>query len=176
MNEDARVLVLLHALDQLSGPDHLEFPDGFDRLLAAARATQLNDQLTKDFGHACELDEQIQDASYYFNIAIPSEATEAGVPLGLRLSNFGNLAVVTTPRPDSHDDLDHAVREGALTVADRSRIEAALCDFGYTLVPPRLLHRPYDGVTWLADEGSFYAGYGPYGGRATWWIRYFEHL
>ncbi|MFD9561747.1 hypothetical protein [Streptomyces sp. NPDC059994] len=176
MNEDAQVLALLHTLDQLSGPDHLEFPDGFDHPLAKAQATQLKDRLTKDFGHACGLDDEIQDASYYFKIAIPAEATEAGVPLGLRLSNFGNLAVVTTPGPDSHDDLDHAVREGALAVADRGRIEAALCDFGYTPVPPRLLHRPYDGVTWLAGEGSFYAGYGPHQGRATWWTRYFEYL
>src|SRR4051812_25304915 len=46
----------------------------------------------------------------------------------------------TTPSPDSHDDLDHAVREGALSAADRAQIEAALSDLGYTLIPLRLLH------------------------------------
>nr|WP_202487132.1 hypothetical protein [Streptomyces sp. SID8354] len=169
-------MALLRSLDQLPGPDHLEFPDGFDYPLAKAQANRLNERLTHDFGWACGLDDQIQDASYYLKVAIPAEATEAGVPLAVRLSNFGNLAVVTTPRPDSHDDLDQAVQEGALTAADRSRIETALHDFGYTLVPPRLLHRPYGGVTRLADEGYFYASYGPHQGCATWWTRYFEHL
>ncbi|KAB1971839.1 hypothetical protein [Streptomyces triticiradicis] len=164
-------LALLHSLDQLPGPEHLEFPDGFDYPLAKAQANRLRDRLTHDFGRACRLDDQIQDASYYFKVHIPADATESGVPLVVRLSNFGNLAVVTTPRPDSHDDLDQAVQEGALTTANRRQIEAALNNLGYTLVPPRLLHRPYDGVTWLADEskGFFYAGYGPHQGRATWW-------
>ncbi|MFI1170166.1 hypothetical protein [Streptomyces melanogenes] len=136
MDEDALALALFHTLDQLTGPDHLEFPDGFDYPLAKAQATRLKDRLTEDFGQACPLDDQIQDASYYFTIAIPAEAAETGVPVTVRLSNFGNLAVVTTPGPDSHDDLDHAVREGALSAADRSRIEAALCGLGYTVVPP----------------------------------------
>ncbi|MFI8448009.1 hypothetical protein [Streptomyces erythrochromogenes] len=74
----------------------------------------------------------------------------------MRLSNYGCLAVVTTPAPDSHDDLAHAVRDGALSEADRSRIEAALSDLGYTLVPQRLLHRRYDGVTRLTDEGHLH--------------------
>ncbi|PKV89951.1 hypothetical protein [Streptomyces sp. TLI_146] len=176
MNEDEQTLALLRTLDQLPGPDHLEFPDGFDYSLAKAQATRLEDRLTRDFRRACALDDQVQDASFYFRIALPAEATEADVPLGVRLSNFGNLAVVTTPGPDSHDDLDQAVQEGALTAADRSRIETALHDLGYTLVRPALLHRPYDGVTRLADEGFSHISYGPHQGRATWWTRYFEYL
>ncbi|KOX11058.1 hypothetical protein [Streptomyces sp. NRRL B-3648] len=176
MNDDAQVLDLLHTLDRLPAPDHLEFPEGFDYPLARARAIRLKDRLDEAFGHPCKLDDQIQDASYYFKITLLAEATETRIPVGVRLSNYGNLAVATTPMPDSHDDLDQAVRGGALSVADRGRIEAALTEFGYTLIPPRLLHRPYDGVTDLAEEGPCYAGYGPYQGRATWWTRYFEHL
>ncbi|MEV6840517.1 hypothetical protein AB0N17_39565 [Streptomyces sp. NPDC051133] len=176
MNDDAEVLDLLHTLDRLAAPDHLEFPEGFDYSLARAQAGRLKDRLDEDFRQACKLDDQIQDASYYFKITIPAEAAEAGIPVGVRLSNYGNLAVVTTPMPDSHDDLDHAVLGGALSAADRRRIESALTECGYTLIPPRLLHRPYDGVTPLADEGPFYAGYGPHQGRATWWTRYFEYL
>ncbi|WP_369384033.1 hypothetical protein [Streptomyces sp. cg36] len=176
MDEDAQVLALLHTLDRLPGPEHLEFPDGFDYPLAKARAIRLKDRLNRDFGRSCHLDDQIQDASYSFMITIPAEASAPGVPVGVRLSNFGSLAVATTPGPDSHDDLDHAVQQGALSAADRSRIEAALRDLGYTLVPPRLLHELYDGVTRLADQGSFYLSYGPHRGRATWWTRYFEYL
>ncbi|MFJ9941527.1 hypothetical protein [Streptomyces erythrochromogenes] len=67
----------------------------------------------------------MQDADSCFSTGVPGEAAGAGVPLGVRLSNYGRLAVVTTPAPDSHDDLAHAVRDGALSEADRSRIEAA---------------------------------------------------
>ncbi len=136
MNDDAQVLDLLHTLDRLPAPDHLEFPEGFDYPLARARAIRLKDRLDEAFGHPCKLDDQIQDASYYFKITLLAEATEARIPVGVRLSNYGNLAVVTTPMPDSHDDLDQAVRGGALSVADRGRIEAALTEFGYTLIPP----------------------------------------
>lgn len=176
MDKDSQTLALLQTLDRLPGPDHLEFPDGFDYASAKNRAIRLEDRLTQDFGHVCGLDDQIQDASYSFQVAIPAEATEADVPAYVRLSNFGNLAVAFAPRPDSHDDLDQAVQKGALTTADRSRIESAAHDFGYTLVPPRLLHRPYDGVTWLAGGRPFHASYGPHRSRATWWTRYFEYV
>ncbi|SEB96614.1 hypothetical protein SAMN05216532_0046 [Streptomyces sp. 2231.1] len=176
MNDDAQVLDLLHTLDRLAAPDHLEFPEGFDHPSARARASRLKSRLDEDFGQACTLDDQIQDASYYFKITVPAEATEAQVLMGVRLSNYGNLAVVTTPLPDSHDDLDHAVRSGAVSEADRRLIEAALTECGYTSIPPRLLHRPYDGVTPLADERFPHAAYGPHQARATWWTRYFEHL
>ncbi|MER6680858.1 hypothetical protein [Streptomyces olivaceoviridis] len=165
MNDDDRAPALFHALDSLPGPHHLEYPDGFDRAGARLRAARLRDRLTQDFGRSCRLDEGIQDASFSFSLDIPAEATGAGVPIAVRLSNYGDLAVVTTPEPGSHDDLDDAVREGALSEADRDRITAALSDLGYRLVAPRLLHRPYDGVTWLVDEG-----------HATWWTRFFDHL
>ncbi|MEV6679540.1 hypothetical protein AB0N09_22185 [Streptomyces erythrochromogenes] len=172
--DDVQVLALFHTLDRLPGPDHLEFPDGFDHASAASRATRLSDRLGEDVGQPCDLAEA-QDAGYCFSIGVPGEATEAGVPLGVRLSNYGCLAVVTTPAPDSHDDLAHAVRDGALSGADRSRIEAALSDLGYTLVPQRLLHQRYDGVTRLTDEDTFIA-YPAHQDRATWWTRFFEHL
>lgn len=47
------------------------------------------------FRHLCELDDQIQDAGYYFKITILAEATAARIPVGVRLSNHGNLAVVS---------------------------------------------------------------------------------
>ncbi|WP_234317395.1 hypothetical protein [Streptomyces sp. NRRL WC-3744] len=164
-HDDDLTWTLFHSLDRLPGPHHLEHPDGFDRARAGLRAARLRDRLTRDFGRPCRLDEGVQDASFSFSVDIPAEATGAGVLLAVRLSNYGDLAVVTPPAPGSHDDLDDAVRDRALSEADRDRITAALSDLGYRLVPPRLLHRPYDGVTWLADES-----------HATWWTRFFDHL
>ncbi|MER8030492.1 hypothetical protein ABTZ78_16185 [Streptomyces bauhiniae] len=177
MRDDQRILDLLHSLDRLPGPDHGEFPDGFDYEEAEARATTLSERLSGDFGGPCSLD-VTQDAGYYFAVGVPTALTEAGVPLGIRLSNYGRLAAVTTPRPDSHADLDDAVADGALSAADRRRVESALAELGYLIVPLRLLHLRYDGVTWLADDvpGASVLSYGPHAGEATWWTRFFEYL
>ncbi|MFF1478031.1 hypothetical protein ACFVYD_10700 [Streptomyces sp. NPDC058301] len=67
--------------------------------------------------------------------------------------------------------------DGALSAGDRLRIETALSDLGYELVPLRLLHRMYDGATWLADDvpGAVVGRYGQ-PGQATWWTRFFDKL
>lgn len=63
VSDDERILALFNDLDQLPGPDHLEFPDTFDHAAAKARAIRLRDRLSGDFGHPCRLD-QIRDAAY----------------------------------------------------------------------------------------------------------------
>ncbi len=98
------------------------------------------------------------------------------MPLAVRLSNFGDLAVVTTPAPGSHDDLGHAVADGAVCETDRRRIKSALSGLGYVLVPQRLLHCLYDGVTWLAGGTGAVTSYSAHRGRAAWWTGLFEHL
>ncbi|MEW2131147.1 hypothetical protein [Streptomyces sp. NPDC005435] len=162
MDDGAQLTTLLHTLDRLPGPDHLEFPDGFDHARAKARAIRLRDRLTHDFGHPCDVDDQIQDASHHYEIAVPAEATGAGVLLVVRLSSFGDLAAVTVPGPFGQES-----PEGAVTPEPLSVVDIALRDLRYTPVPARLLHRPYDGVSdWLARES----------GRATWWTRFFDYL
>ncbi|MFJ2240462.1 hypothetical protein [Streptomyces sp. NPDC087859] len=171
---DQRIVDLLQSLDRLPGPYHLEFPDGFDYLLARSRAIQLRDRLSKDFEGRVLLDDGVQDASYCFEVRIPPQVAEAHEWIWVRLSNYGSLAVITTPRPDGHGD-DGAVADGALSASDRRRIESALEDLGYELVPLRLLRRIYDGVTPLADEiAGAVVGYGHPG--ATWWTRFFDYL
>ncbi|WP_329009776.1 hypothetical protein [Streptomyces sp. NBC_01601] len=113
MPDDQHILDLLRSLDRPPGPDHLEFPAGFDYEEARARATALSERLSDEFRGPCPLD-ATQDASYYFMVGVPAALTEAGVHLGVRLSNCGRLAVVTTPGPDSHAELDDAVADGAL--------------------------------------------------------------
>ncbi|MFB7780304.1 hypothetical protein [Streptomyces bauhiniae] len=177
MHDDQQILDLLRSLDRLPGPDHAEFPDGFDHGEAEARATALSERLSEEFGAPCSLDET-QHAGCYFKVRVPAALTEAGVLLCIQLSNYGRLAAVTTPSPDSHADLDDAVAEGALSAVDRRRVESALAELGYVIVPLRLLHLRYDGVTWLADDvpGAAVLSYGPHAGEATWWTRFFEFL
>ncbi|MGV9788723.1 hypothetical protein [Streptomyces sp. NPDC003435] len=171
MQDDQQILDLLRSLDRLPGPDHAEFPDGFDYKEAEARASALSERLSEDFGGPCPLDGSTQDASFYFDVYVPPARTEAGVGLGIRLSNYGWLAAVTTPLPDSHADLDDAVAEGALSGADRRRVESALTELGYLIVPLRLLRLRYDGpLTWLMDDPMHD------GEAATWWARFFHYL
>ncbi|MGX1132029.1 hypothetical protein RKD49_004219 [Streptomyces glaucescens] len=182
MDEDRPIIELFHALDRLPGPEHLEFPDGFDLAQARMRALllrkRLNDVFSREHQNPVRLDDRIQDASYYFALRIPPRATEAGEWICVRLSNYGDLAVILAPRPDSHPDLDAAVAAGALSEGDRKRVETTLTDLGYRVVPPRLLHRPYDGVTWLADSETDerMAAHSVQPGEATWWTRFFEYL
>jgi hypothetical protein len=173
VDDDRSIIDLLHALDRLPGPEHLEFPDGFDSMSARIRAIKLRKRLNEDFAtperdQPVRLDDGIQDASFSFGLRIPPGVTEAGEWICVRLSNYGDLAVVTTPQPDSHPDLDAAVADGALSEGDRRRVESALTEMEYHLVPPRLLLREYDGVTWLADADP--------PGEVTWWTRFFDYL
>ncbi|WP_041821784.1 hypothetical protein [Streptomyces davaonensis] len=89
MHDDLRLLDLLHTLDRLAGPDHLEFPDGYDRAPVRARALRLAAAL----GPECLLDDAVQDASFGFTVSGPG--------FGVRLSNYGDLAAFTAPTPDA---------------------------------------------------------------------------
>ncbi|MCX5198506.1 hypothetical protein OOK31_32260 [Streptomyces sp. NBC_00249] len=173
MDAYPQVTALLHTLDRLPGPRHLCFPDGYDPARAQARAERLRARLEQTLGGPCVLT-LAEDAGYYGTIVVPPRATQAGVPIAVRLSNYGDLAVVTTPAPDSHHDLDHAVAAGALTASDRHHIETALSDHYLVPLPP--LHHLYDGVVTTLRDDTPRVSYGPHAGRTTWWTRFFEHL
>ncbi|MFF1414769.1 hypothetical protein ACFVX6_34235 [Streptomyces sp. NPDC058289] len=175
MNEEHQLVEILRSLDRVPCSSDLETPDGFDFEAARAGAVQLQNRLSKDLEFPWELSDENQDASYYFAVHVQNWLPA----LAIRLSNYGKLAVVTTPNPDSHRDLDHAVRDGAVTAQQREAIETALIDLGYTAVPLPLLRRRYDGVTWLADlnaEDHSFITYPADAEHVSWWTRYFEHI
>ncbi|MEV7446227.1 hypothetical protein AB0O22_34655 [Streptomyces sp. NPDC091204] len=62
--------------------------------------------------------------------------------------------------------MSDTVAQGTVSTADRLRLESALADLEYVLVPHRSLKRAYHGIhtdwTWV--------------GEPTWWIRFFYHL
>ncbi|MFB7180400.1 hypothetical protein ACFCYI_22195 [Streptomyces sp. NPDC056257] len=163
-DDDQRAVDLLRQLDRLPGPTHMEFPEGFDYERAKARAEALAERLGRDFGRPCPVD-TVQDAAAYFVVRVPREATEAGSPVRVRLSNYGDLASISPPSgfPDRISD---TIAEGTVSTADRLRLESALADLEYALVPHRPLKRAYDGIhtgwTWV--------------GEPNWWIRFFYHL
>ncbi|MEU6222495.1 hypothetical protein [Streptomyces sp. NPDC047042] len=168
-DRDQRVLRVLREADRLPGPDHLEFPEDFDHPRAKELLTELHARLEQAFSHPCTVDRHVQDASFHALVGVPAEATGAGVHIGIRLSNYADLAVVTLPDPGAHDSLDDAVARGDLTETDRRRVEDALSDLGFVTVPERLLHRPYDGVTPLS-------GFRNPDHPATWWTRFFDYI
>ncbi|WAZ22574.1 hypothetical protein STRCI_003836 [Streptomyces cinnabarinus] len=92
MHDDPRLLDLLRTLDRLPGPDHLEFPDGYDRERARAQARRL----TRALGPGWLLDDAVQDASFGFTVSGPG--------FGVRLSNYGDLAAFTAPAPDGQSE------------------------------------------------------------------------
>ncbi|MEU9165331.1 hypothetical protein AB0D29_34280 [Streptomyces sp. NPDC048424] len=162
-DDDQRALDLLHQLDRLPGPTHMEFPEGFDYDRAKARAEALAERLGHDFG-PCRID-TMQDAAAYFIVCVPQEGTEASWPIRIWLSNYGDLASISPPSgfPDRISD---TVPQDAISPTDHLRLESALADLEYVLVPHRPLKRAYDGIhtdwTWVGDP--------------TWWIRFFYHL
>ncbi|MBT2369154.1 hypothetical protein J7E88_28520 [Streptomyces sp. ISL-10] len=159
---------LLNEVDRTTGPDHLEFPHSFDHHRALARVGTLIERLNTGFDCRCWADTGVQDASFHADITVPAEATAAMQQIVIRLSNFGDLAVVAAENLGCYEDLDEAVAEGALTPADRLTAETATTALGYLLVPESALHRSYDGVTCLAEYSAPHA--------ATWWIRFFDYL
>ncbi|MER5890574.1 hypothetical protein ABT160_42680 [Streptomyces sp. NPDC001941] len=174
MRNDRELVQLLHTLDRLPS-DSLEYPQGFDANLALAKAKGLAERLSIDFSSAWRVAPN-QDANYYF--AVEPEDFESGPLVGIRLSNFGNLAAVTTPRPDSHPDLEQAVADGVLSPGQRDLIVVALDAIGYTLIPQYLLHRRYDGISKIAEMGKrdLLLTYPDDLGHAAWWNRFFEYI
>jgi hypothetical protein len=158
--DDDQLWRLLRSLDD---PDNLESPAD-RRHDSPQNFDALRGRLEGDFKCVCREFRGVQDASFEGDITIPEGVTATGRALGIRLSNFGGLAVITAHDvPTGWTDWDLADR---VHPDDRVRIDAALSDLGYTLVPLQPLRRPYDGVL----------GPDPFVRGTTWWIRFFDWL
>jgi hypothetical protein len=148
---------------------HLEHPPGFDLAAEIARAHRLVNRLSADFGWRLSTDagtSSVQDASFLGDIEIPAAATRSGARIAIRLSNFGQLAVVALEGFGTHDTTEFSV---LIDDTDRRTIERALGDEGYRLVPESILGRDYDGTS-----DALRTAYPQT--RPTWWIRYFDYL
>jgi len=159
--DGVKLWALLYELDD---PAHLETPQGFDWEAARRQFDGLVARLNAAFQTTCATDRSIEDASYHVEVTVPADATATEVDLVVRVSNFGNLAVLALENPGAYDqeEFDALVHESDLT-----RIYECLDEGGYILVPEAPLWEPYDGRV----PGSVFLPSKP-----SWWIRYFDYL
>lgn len=154
--DDDKLREELRALDD---PTHLEFPRNYDHAATRARFGQLGERLAAEFNCSCDLDLQVQDASFHGRITIPADATHNNTRIVIVVSNFGSLTVVAAENPGVERTGKHAKVVHRL---DLPRISRILDQLSYVLVPEELLWTRYDGDSDLADDGY-------------WWSRFFDY-
>lgn len=155
---------LWELLHQLDDPVHLEKPQGFDWEAARRQFDGLVFRLNAAFGTACGADRGVQDATYHAQVIVPAAATATGQNLVVRVSNFGNLAVLALGNPGTYgqEEFDALVHE-----IDLARISKSLDAGKYLLIPEAPLWKTYDGCV---PTRVFLPS------KPTWWIRYFDYL
>ncbi|WP_234467645.1 MULTISPECIES: hypothetical protein [unclassified Streptomyces] len=79
------------------------------------------------------------------------------------MSRFGSLALVCADNPGAFLGTAEARAEGELDAADLAKVDRALGDLGYTVVPEELLEDDYDGPSRLPWHVQ----------RHSWWHRFF---
>jgi hypothetical protein len=147
---DQAVLTKLMVADD---PEACEMPRQINWASLLGRVGALKPVCDKIAGRGFELDDGVQDASYFADIALHSwNGRMAGTVFGLRFSCFGDL--FTTLEAGDGDRLSLAVI---------SRLIEAAEQLGFSYVPPEALHESYTGVN-------------PVFTGQTWWHRFFEHL
>lgn len=140
----------------LAASDHqtaCEAPPGFDRERAIQRVQALVPALRRISGVELTLEERIEDASFFCDVACyREESPRLRYPVILiRFSAFGQLVTVTWS--EGAEELEGAI----------AGLIAALGDAGFTYVPAAELEEPYTGRN-------------PHLGSHTWWYRFFDYL
>jgi hypothetical protein len=105
MPDRATIAALLRTLDD---PAHLDLPPGFHYAGEQRRFRSLVADLERRFACTCEVEAglQVQDASFLGQLVIPAAATAADVPIFVRVSNFGGLALLGVEGPGRYDDAE----------------------------------------------------------------------
>ncbi|MEU4089291.1 hypothetical protein [Streptomyces aureus] len=164
MTESAADLLAL--LRELDDPGWLEWPQDYDRGETAARFGTLVARLESDFAARCTVEPDAQDSSEYGRITVPGEVTVCGTRIVVCVSKFGSLALVCADNPGAFLGTDEAQVEGELDVADLAKVDRALAECGYVVVPEELLESDYDGPSRLPSHVQ----------RPSWWNRFFGYF
>ncbi|MFF8770237.1 hypothetical protein [Kitasatospora sp. NPDC015120] len=160
---EADLLALLRELDD---PAWLERPRDYDRGEIAARFSTLVARLEGGFATRCTAEPDTQDSSEYGRVTVPGEATVRGTRLVVCVSKFGSLALVCADNPGAFLGTDDAQAEGELDGADLAKVNRALTELGFVVVPEELLENDYDGPSRLPS----------YVQRSSWWNRFFGYF
>jgi hypothetical protein len=132
-----------------------EFPEGFDWTAAMARVGALVPALEAVVGRPLTIDNHVQDASFFTDVACHREVSHPGMGrvvewvFAVRFSCFGDLFTVI-----SAADVAPSMVEQVIAVVSGA---------GFVHVPAAELSEPYTG-----SHPSFL--------ETTWWIRFFDYL
>jgi hypothetical protein len=171
--DDDELWRLLRSLDDLDHPDDIADYPWED---ARAKFDALRRRLERDFNCPCTVNGNVQDANYFDSIHVPAGVTASGRAfegraLEVRISNFGGLAVVLARDQVRPRFFVTRHSDAYVHPEDLVRIDSALSDLGYTLIPSEPLLRPYDGALGRdavrANPSIWWI--------ETWWIRYFDY-
>lgn len=161
MTDDSRQLLAL--LRELDDPEWLERPRGYDRDATGLLFGTLVARLEDDFATRCDTERDTQDSSEYGRVTVPAEATVCGTRIVVCVSKFGFLALICADNPGAFLGTDEAQAEGELDAGDLAKVDRALADLGYVVVPEELIEGDYDGPSRRREDGY----------RTTWWHRFF---
>jgi hypothetical protein len=145
-------LAILHAADH---PTATEFPPGFDWAAGVGRVRALKPACDRVAGRIFDLDDNVQDASFFADIALhaPSQLRNViDTVFGLRFSCYGNLFTQLGPTGP----------ERVPEVVAKQVIHLAVAE-GFVFVPAQILEEPYTG------ENKIFLS-------ENWWYRFFEYL
>jgi hypothetical protein len=160
LNPEIRELLL-----SVDDPNEWEFPKVFNYYEAIGKVKQVKPLIENVINQTLQIDESVQDASFFTELFILDESQrkfrDAGlshmhyVDFAIRFSAFGSLVSIYCSRNNS-DYLDKYPIEKVLKILKES---------GYVFVESSHLQEPYDGLhKSLRNSGS------------SWWIRYFDYL
>ncbi|HMJ00752.1 MAG TPA: hypothetical protein VK488_13020 [Gaiellaceae bacterium] len=161
---------LRNLLRSLDDPTHAEWPPDFDEKAVRTKFMRLVQTIVQEFGTSATYEAGsplIQDASFFADLTIPAEATHSGIEIGIRTSNFGDLATIVVTDPDLAPDAPALA--ALIDEKDLHAVEELLANGGYQYIPLTLLHTDYDGSHQRLKDP-----YSSEGRRLTWWERYFD--
>jgi len=150
---------LLETLQAADDPRHCEWPADFDLKQELAKVRELVPVVERLTGRRFKVDENVQDASFFTDLATYEDVGEVAtgrmvriIVLGVRFSAFGRLFTMLADNASS-----------AISPSVMEAVVAAVRERGYTYVDQTALHETYTGPN-------------PYLQGVTWWIRFFDYL
>ena len=145
-----------------------ERPKAMDYNALRESVARVQKGLNNRFGLQFTLDDQIQDASFGFDLKLPSEAYSQPSPVfmkgkfgvvadincAVRFSNFGRLATICFEE-QCRGDVPKGIKEDQSTA-------------GFIYIPADELDIPYDGAfkDFIGEDDNYW----------TWWVRYFDYI